>query len=59
MKYLNRYFTRQRRSFSERNFQGALLLEKETLDKTFSATAVALAERNFQGALLLEKETLK
>lgn len=24
-------FSRQRRSFSDRNFQGALLLEKETL----------------------------
>jgi len=44
---------------NEGNFQGALLLEKETLDRTFSATAVALAEGNFQGALLLEKETFR
>ncbi len=29
----NESFSCQRQSFSERNFQGALLLEKETIDE--------------------------
>ena len=47
----------QGQSFSERNFQGALLLEKETKDKTLGNSR-SFSERNFQGALLLEKETI-
>jgi len=49
--------SRQGRNFSERNFRGALLLEKETL-KGYSRQGRSFSERNFQGALLLEKETL-
>ena len=44
-------FSRQWRSFSERNFQGAI--------DSFSRQWRSFSEMNFQGALLLEKETLK
>jgi len=46
-------------SFSEKNFQGALLHEKETVRRLYRSLASCFSEMNFQGALLHEKETVK
>ncbi len=47
----------RRLSFSARNFQEALLFEKET-KMTDSSQRLSFSARNFQGALLFEKETI-
>ena len=44
---------------NEDNFDWALLKQKGTKNRYFSATAVALAEGNFYWALLSKKETIK